>query len=154
MADDIFDYFGGNSSRKVEPLNEDEMFDDLLPKKPESDSESEEVKGDEIVDAELVSMPGESEDVDPDAAAETSSAGGDEGVGADDDPWNDLASSLGLQPVAAAKVVQRKKPEAKKESDAKSSRKTARKPRASASAAKAAKAFAHDDNKGLSLIHI
>ena len=46
VTDDIFDFFGGNSPRKVEPLGQDDLFDDLMPKKPADKSEVEEEKVD------------------------------------------------------------------------------------------------------------
>ena len=103
MSDDIFDYFGGNSSRKVEPLDESEMFEDLMPGSEDPDGGIEAAPSDEaadeseIVDAELVE---ESADVEADdgSVADSPSTKPATEAADDDDPWNDLASSLGLEP--------------------------------------------------------
>lgn len=108
MADDIFDYFGGNSSRKVEPLDENEMFDDLLPKKDEkAEAEVEEVDEPEIVEAELVSV---GEDQNESTSVEN------EPAGESNDPWNSLASSLGLEPPAPPVVKAESSPDKSAES--------------------------------------
>ena len=101
MPDDIFDYFGGNSSRKVEPIDKDEMFEDLLPKKAEPEAEGGADSDEEIVEAELAEEPNE-----PDQALDVVQTGS----GAED-PWNNLASSLGLEPEPVP-VRQQKKPAA------------------------------------------
>lgn len=103
MPDDIFDYFGGSSSRKVEPLDENEMFDDLLPGKQEIDTaaDSESAAETEVVDAELVAESVDDfDEVNESAAIKASAESADE-PDQDDDPWSDLASSLGLDPTPA-----------------------------------------------------
>ena len=39
MSDEIYDYFAGNSSRKVEPLDESELFPEDLPENEPAESE-------------------------------------------------------------------------------------------------------------------
>ena len=108
MADDIFDYFGGNSSRKVEPLDENELFDDL--KKPEPAAEDE---SDIIADAEveLVEAPAAqaaqtasgSESGTGSAGAESSD--GDEDSGEKGAHWDFLASELGIEAGAVSQIA-------------------------------------------------
>ena len=97
MPDDIFDYFGGNSSRKVEPLDESEMFEDLLPKKTEPEAISNSDDEPEIIEAELVAEHVDDVQDDELVNEEIVQEEPAEPVAAND-PWNDLASSLGLEP--------------------------------------------------------
>ena len=102
MPDDIFDYFGGNSSRKVEPLDESEMFEDLLPKKAEPEAASNSEDEPEIIEAELVVQHSDDDQDDNLVNPESNDQESEAAPVPSNDPWNDLASSLGLQPAAVS----------------------------------------------------
>ncbi len=109
MTDEIYDYFGGSSPRKMEPLDESEMFEDLLPsKKPEP---VEEPPIEVMFDEDLGSVPEASmadswssqsqDDVLKDAVERSAPV---------KSHWDDLASSLGLSPPSAIDSPKTSKP--------------------------------------------
>ena len=110
MTDDIFDYFGGNSPRKIEPIEHDDMFDDLMPKVEPEAAEIPEPAEEAVVEEDVVAQPTQN-DVHPvDIAADSTS---DEDQAAAD-PWDSLASSFGLAPAAKpAKAAAKEREEAK-----------------------------------------
>ncbi len=73
MTDELFDYFGGNSARKVEPLDDSELFDDLKPGFSTSPS-ADENQNVELEDEEVEIVENRAETVDADVvqAAERS----------------------------------------------------------------------------------
>jgi len=103
VPDDIFDYFSGNSPRKVEPLDESELFEDLLPQQQEPQVEvGEQDREHDIVDVELVRQSAEDEAADD--SNPVAEAGAEEERQAKD-PWSDLAASLGLEPTPVDSAV-------------------------------------------------
>ena len=119
MTDEIFDYFGGNSPRKIEPIEEDDFFGDLMPKKPAEINDADE----EIVEEPAVveeSVQQHSDEATEEFSAEASP---ESDVEEKDEPapvkshWDMLASALGLAP---KKQKQKAKPKDKSESKVKS----------------------------------
>ena len=115
MTDEIFDYFGGNSPRKIEPIEEDDFFGDLMPKKPAEINDADE----EIVEEPAVveeSVQQHSDEATEEFSAEASP---ESDVEEKDEPapvkshWDMLASALGLAP---KKQKQKAKPKDKSES--------------------------------------
>ena len=115
MTDDIFDYFGGNSPRKIEPIEEDDFFEDLMPKAPvdtaNADNEEDKV-AEEVVQKEVVSVADEADET----VADVESDSVEEEPVQTKSHWDMLASALGLAP---KKNKKKSKPKAKPKAKAK-----------------------------------
>ena len=107
MTDEIFDHFSGSSPRKVEPLAQDDLFDDLIPKPAEEtveEGESEAVQ--DIVssdaDAEMEASEMVQEETAIVAHAKTDVADSNEdsqpAPQAGESHWDSLMSAFGLKP--------------------------------------------------------
>ncbi len=102
MTDELFDYFGGNSARKVEPLDDSELFDDLKPALPASPSDDENQNVDLEDEEEVEFVEKRAETVDAEAVQGTSgqvtTTDDIQSSPAVDSHWDLLASSLGIKP--------------------------------------------------------
>ncbi|MCH2180025.1 MAG: hypothetical protein MK106_14605 [Mariniblastus sp.] len=117
MTDEIYDYFGGNSSRKVEPLDESELFED----EGETTDDADEKKAVEIVESNEVTETIEVVQATQESDGTTTVK---EEVVATESHWDELASSFGIDaavptPAPASPPPQKnrtsaKKPKAKK----------------------------------------
>ena len=108
MTDEIFDYFGGNSPRKIEPIEQDDFFDDLMPK---TEEEPEKVDA-EHVESVVESSQEKSIDDEPVEIVEAVKTDEEEKP-AKRSHWDILASTLGLAPKKSKKPEKNKKSAAK-----------------------------------------
>ncbi len=105
MTDELYDYFGGNASKKVEPLDDDELgtVEDLVEEiATPTDGPEDEFNADIVIESEEVVVVQEySSDEDlgvasSDDESDTGDADPIETEDENDDHWAELASSLGL----------------------------------------------------------